>query len=173
MLTTFVIVGGGPTGVELAGAIAEIARQSLTPRVPYPRHHDHARVLLLEGADRVLPTFPPELSEKAKRQLETLGVEVRTGARVTRIEHDAVWIGPERIPSRTVSWAAGVQASPLGRMLGVPVDGAGRVVVERDCSVPGHPETFVVGDLAHMERGDGLVPGVAQAASSRAGMRPT
>jgi NADH dehydrogenase len=161
MLTTFVIVGGGPTGVELAGAIAEIARQSLT-REFRTLDTTTTRVLLLEGADRVLPTFPPELSEKAKRQLETLGVEVRTGARVTRIEHDAVWIGPERIPSRTVFWAAGVQASPLGRMLGVPVDGAGRVVVERDCSVPGHPETFVVGDLAHMERGDGLVPGVAQ-----------
>jgi len=123
-----------------------------------------ARVVLLEGLDRILPAYPPDLSAKARRQLEDLGAEVRTGARVTRVDADGVWLGTERMEAGTVLWAAGVAASPLGRSLGAPLDRAGRVKVEADLTVPGHPEVFVIGDLAAVER-DGLpVPGVAPAA---------
>ena len=151
---TFVVVGAGPTGVELAGALAEIARHTLrgefrriTPRA--------SRILLLEGADRVLPPYPPDLSEKARRQLEALGVEVRTGATVTGVDASGVRLAGEGdvIEARTVLWAAGVAASPLGRMLGA-VDRAGRVAVEPDLSIPGYPEVYVAGDLA-------TVPGTA------------
>jgi NADH:ubiquinone reductase (H+-translocating) len=146
-LLTFVVVGAGPTGVEMAGAFAEIARHTLARDF---RHIDprSARVVLVEGGERVLSTYHPELSERAQRQLERLGVEVRLGALVTSIEPDAVVIGEDRLPARTVVWAAGVSASPLGATLGVPLDRMGRVIVEPDLSVPGHENIFVVGDLA-------------------------
>jgi NADH:ubiquinone reductase (H+-translocating) len=163
-LLTFVIVGAGPTGVELAGAMAEIARQVM-PQDFRAIDTKATRILLLEGVDRVLPTYPPALSAKAQRQLEKLGVEVRTGAMVTEIGDDHVNIGDERIEAENVFWAAGVSASKLGARLGVETDRAGRVLVERDCSVPGHPEVFVAGDLASLTREDGSpVPGVAQGA---------
>jgi NADH:ubiquinone reductase (H+-translocating) len=160
---TFVVVGGGPTGVELAGTLAEIARHTLTHEF---RRIDpsQARVLLLEGADRVLPPYPPDLSQKARRQLEALGVEVRTGALVTDVDGHGVCIGPERIESRTVLWAAGVAASPVGRSLGAPVDRAGRVKVEKDLTLAGSREVFVVGDLAAIDQEGRPVPGVAPAA---------
>jgi NADH dehydrogenase len=160
---TFVVVGGGPTGVELAGALAEIARHALAADF---RGIDpaRARVILVEGADRVLPGFPPALSESAARQLAGLGVSVRTGVRVTRIDGEAVWLGEERIGARTALWAAGVAASALTRSLGVPVDRQGRVLVAPDLTVPGHPEIFVIGDAsAVVDRGK-AVPGVAPAA---------
>lgn len=163
-LLTFAIVGGGPTGVELAGTLAEIARQTLKHefRRIDPRQ---TRVLLLEAGPRVLSSFPESLSAKAQKQLERLGVEVRTGSAVTQIDADGVTLDEERIPTRTVLWAAGVAASPLARSLGVPLDRAGRVAVEPDLSVPGSPEIFVAGDLATLQRADGKpVPGVAPAA---------
>jgi NADH dehydrogenase len=160
---TFVIVGGGPTGVELAGAVAEISRRSLQSDF---RHIDprSARVLLLEGAPRILPTLPERLSEKAEKQLTRLGVQVRTGAQVTDIGDDGVRVGEELIPARTVFWAAGVAASPIAQSLGVELDRAGRVLVESDLSVPGRPNVFVIGDLASIEQDGRPVPGVAQAA---------
>lgn len=160
---TFAIVGGGPTGVELAGTLAEIARHTLHGefRRVDPRL---ARVLLLEAGPRVLSTFPEALSEKARRQLARLGVEVRTGVPVAAIDDDGVQLGDERIPARTVLWAAGVAASPLARDLGVPLDRAGRVPVQPDLSVPGHPDVFVAGDLAAVQCDGKPVPGVAPAA---------
>jgi NADH:ubiquinone reductase (H+-translocating) len=156
---TFVIIGGGPTGAELAGAVAELARHTLVDE--FRRFHTHeARILLIEGSNRILSTYPPQLSEKARHQLERLGVAVLTGSLVTGIDERGVTIGDRRIDTRTVLWAAGVRASPLGVALGVPVDRTGRVHVEPDLSVPGHPEVFVVGDLASLES----VPGVAPAA---------
>ena len=143
--------------------MAEIARKVI-PRDFRFIDTRTARILLLEGGDRVLPTYPRDLSEKARRQLVKLGVEVRTEALVTRIERDAVFVGDERIGAENVFWAAGVLASPLGARLGAPVDRAGRVIVEPDLSLPGHPEVFVVGDLAHAKQDHGIVPGVAQGA---------
>ena len=163
-LLTFAIVGGGPTGVELAGTLAEIARKTLKREF---RRIDpgQTRVLLLEAGPRVLSTFPESLSANAQRQLERLGVEVRTGSAVTRIDADSVSLGDERIATRTVLWAAGVAASPLARSLGVPLDRAGRVAVQPDLSVGGHPEIFVAGDLATLQQANGKpVPGVAPAA---------
>ncbi|MBI4508844.1 MAG: NAD(P)/FAD-dependent oxidoreductase [Deltaproteobacteria bacterium] len=160
---TFVIIGAGPTGVELAGAIAEIARQSLVSEF---RNIDPrcARVILLEGLPRVLPAYPPKLSEKARRELEDLGVDVRNEARVTSVDRDWVLLGTERIATHTVLWAAGVEASPIARSLGVPLDKAGRVLVAPDLSIPGHPEVLVIGDLAHYDEDGKMVPGVAPAA---------
>ena len=160
----FVVVGGGPTGVELAGTLAEIAHHAMNHefRNIDPRQ---TRILLIEGGPRVLPTYSEKLSRKAEDQLRHLGVEVRTSRMVTRIEPGAVWTGDERIPAPVVLWAAGVAASPLGRKLGVPVDRAGRVLVQPDLSVPGHPEVFVIGDLAALKDENGkLLPGVAQVA---------
>jgi NADH dehydrogenase len=156
---TFVVIGGGATGVELAGTLAEIARHTLHGEF---RRFDprNTRVVLVEGADRVLPPYPPGLSEKARLQLERLGVTVWLGKRVTGIDAEGVTLGNDRLASRNVLWAAGVASSPLGRSLGVPLDRAGRVQVEADLSAPGHPEIFVVGDLAAV---DG-VPGIAPAA---------
>lgn len=163
-LLTFVIVGAGPTGVELAGAMAEIARQVM-PRDFRSIDTTEARILLLEGQDRVLPGYPPQLSAKARSHLEKLGIEVRTGTLVTGVRKDCVMVGKERIGAENAFWAAGVSASGLGRRLGVETDGAGRVRVEPDCSVPGHPNLFAVGDLACIAREDGTpVPGVAQGA---------
>jgi NADH:ubiquinone reductase (H+-translocating) len=159
---TFVVIGAGPTGVELAGALSEIARHTL--RGEFRRINTRSsRVVLLEGADRVLPPYPAELSARAQEQLEALGVEVRTGAKVTGVDGGGVQLGDQRIAARTVLWAAGVAASPLGRMLG-PCDRAGRVVVEPDLTVPGHPEVFVAGDLAAVTHEGKPVPGVAPAA---------
>jgi len=160
----FVIIGAGPTGVELAGAIADIARHHLKSefRAIDPRQ---SRVILLEGGPRVLATYPEDLSASAERQLKSMGVEVRTSAMVTNLEPDAVWVGKEKIPAAVILWGAGVSASPLGKMLGVPTDKAGRVIVEPDLTVPGHPEVFVAGDLASAKRKNGQpVPGVAPAA---------
>ena len=162
-LLTFVIVGGGPTGVELAGMMPLISRSALAKdfRSFDPRT---ARVILLEGGPRVLPTFKEKLSGIAKRDLEELGVDVRTNAIVTKVERGAVWIGDEKIESETIFWAAGNESSPLGGFLGVPLDRAGRVKVEADLSVPGHPEVFVVGDLAAYHTNGLRVPAVATAA---------
>jgi NADH dehydrogenase len=161
---TFVVIGAGPTGVEMAGSLSEIARQTLVRDF----HHfkpESARVILLEGRDRVLPPYPPVLSKKAQQQLEELGVEVVTNAVVTNVTPAEVHIGERVIPTRTVVWAAGVQASPLGRTLNVPTDRAGRVIVEPDLTIPGHKEVFVIGDLAAASMRDGsTVPGVAPAA---------
>jgi NADH dehydrogenase len=163
-LLTFVLVGGGPTGAELAGAIGEISRQVLSSdfRAIDPRE---ARILLLEAGPRLLPAFPPDLSAKAASALGKLGVEIRTGAAVTAIGEGFVEAGSERIRAETILWTAGVAASPLGRLLGVPVDKAGRVLVEPDLSIPGHPEVFVIGDLASLRDASGRpLPGVAQVA---------
>jgi len=158
-LMTFVIVGAGPTGAELAGALSEIARQTMLRDF---RHINpsSARIILVEGKDRVLPTYPPSLSKKAQRQLEHLGVEVITNAVVTSLNDREVCIGDKTIPTRTVLWAAGVKASPLAASLGAPLDRAGRVLVNPDLTIPGHPEVFVAGDLAAVDN----VPGVAPAA---------
>jgi NADH dehydrogenase len=164
-LQTFVIVGGGPTGVELAGIMPAIARQSLRQDF---RTIDTAktRVILLEGGSRVLPSFDESLSERARRDLTDLGVEVRLNSLVTDIDERGVNVGDERIDAGAVFWGAGNAASPLGRSLGAPVDRAGRVLVERDLSLPGRPEVFVVGDLAAYSTDDGIpVPGVAPAAN--------
>jgi NADH dehydrogenase len=164
---SFVVVGAGPTGVELSGSLCEIARHALARDF---RHIDptQARVILLEGTDRVLPPYVPELSEKAREQLVRLGVDVRTGEMVTAIDACGVSVGPERIEARTVLWAAGVAASPLARTLGVPLDRAGRVEVEPDLTIPGHPEVYVVGDLASLMQDGRPVPGVAPAAMQEA-----
>jgi NADH:ubiquinone reductase (H+-translocating) len=169
---TFVIVGGGPTGAELAGALGEIAHDTLS--------HDfrdidpsQAQIILVEGADRALPSYPPKLSEAARKMLVKLGVVVRTGAMVTNIQADSVTIKEgdrtESIPTRTVLWAAGVLASPLGRILskeaGATLDNAGRVVVDPHLTIPGHPEIFVIGDLSNFSHQTGKpLPGVAQPA---------
>ncbi len=160
----FVIVGAGPTGVELAGAISDIAGRHLTKefRGIDPRQ---SRIILLEGGPRVLPTYPENLSASAERQLKEMGVEVRTNALVTGIDLGFVSVGKEKIPAAVILWGAGVSASPLSRMLNVPTDKAGRVMVQSDLSVPGHPEVLVIGDLASARRKNGQqVPGVAPAA---------
>jgi len=160
---TFVVVGGGPTGVELAGALAEISRHVLDEDF---RRIDptSARVVLVEAGRRVLPSFTPGSSARAKEQLEKLGAEVLLGARVTDIDARGVTLEGHRIEARTVLWAAGVAASPLARTLGVPLDRAGRVPVLPDLTVPGAPDVFVIGDLAALEQDKMPVPGVAPAA---------
>jgi NADH dehydrogenase len=160
---TFVIVGGGATGVELAGMIPDIARRAMRSDF---RHIDTAntRVVLLEGGPRLLPSFPQNLSVRTRTDLEHLGVEVRTDAIVTNITDEAVFIGEERIPARTVMWAAGNSATPLTRSLLTGLDRAGRVPVLPDLSVAQHPEIFVVGDAAAFEQKGKPVPGVAQGA---------
>jgi NADH:ubiquinone reductase (H+-translocating) len=164
-LMTFVVVGAGPTGVELAGALADIARTVLVSdfRAIDPRE---AKVVLIEAGPRVLPLFPEDLSQKAEASLLRLGVNVLCGRAVTKVDAFGVSFADHRIEARTVLWAAGVAASPLSRTLGVPLDRSGRVPVERDLSIPGHPEVFVVGDLASL-RDDETgkpVPGLAPAA---------
>ncbi|HEY7204663.1 MAG TPA: NAD(P)/FAD-dependent oxidoreductase [Methylomirabilota bacterium] len=163
-LLTSVVVGGGPTGVELAGALAEISRETIARdfRVIDPTQ---ARIVLVEGGARILAGFPEPLSERAREALTRIGVEVRTGAMVTRVTPDAVWLGGEQIRARTVLWAAGVAASPLTRSLGVPLDRAGRVLVEGDLSIPGHPEAFAIGDMATRPDENGQpLPGLAPVA---------
>ncbi len=168
---TFAVIGAGATGVEMAGTLAEIGRHTLRGEF---RHIDsrQARVVLLEGSDRVLPPYPPDLSEKARAQLLRLGVDVRTGCRVSAIDADGVTFvtpdGEQRLPSKTVIWSAGVAASPLGKALaasgGAPLDRSGRVQVEPDLSLPAHPEIFVIGDLAAISSDGKPVPGVSPAA---------
>jgi NADH dehydrogenase FAD-containing subunit len=162
-LLTFVLVGAGPTGVELAGAIAELRRFTLASdfRRVNPAS---ARIILVQSGTRILPTFHEKLSRAAHERLEELGVEIRTGARVTGVDSKGVTIGDERISSRTVIWTAGVTPSPAGKWLGVSTDKSGRVIVQPDCSVPGHPEIFVIGDTASFNDGSKPLPGVAQVA---------
>jgi NADH:quinone reductase (non-electrogenic) len=163
-LLTFVIVGGGPTGVELAGAIAEIARHTIRRdfRTFDPRQ---ARIILLEGGPRVLGTYPPDLSARAAQALGRLGVDVRTNAIATQVAADHVQVGQTTIPTHTTLWAAGVAASPLGRQLGVQVDRSGRVPVQPDLTVAGHPSIFVIGDLAALNDRHGKpLPGIAPVA---------
>jgi NADH dehydrogenase len=163
-LMTFMIVGGGPTGVELAGAIAEIARYVLIDefRAIQPQE---ARVLLVEAGERILDSFPPDLSRRAEQSLRSIGVEVWTGFRVTAIENDHAMLGDLRVGAATTLWAAGVKASSLGQSLGVPTDRAGRVIVNRDSTIAGHSEVFVIGDLALFKhQGERPLPGVAPVA---------
>jgi NADH dehydrogenase len=163
-LLTFVVVGGGPTGLELAGALAELSRFSLA------RDFDHinpaeARVYLLEGGDRLLPAFREKLGRIAQRELERLGVRVRTKTLVTGVDQDGVMIGEERIPARTVLWCAGVAASPLGQTLGLSLDRAGRVPIRPDLTIEGHPEVFVIGDMSSLKDEKGTpLPGQAPVA---------
>ena len=162
-LLTFVVVGGGPTGVELAGAIAEVAHQVLVKDF---RHIDTntARVLVIEGEPRLLAAFPIDLAAAAERKLRRLGVEIRTEAHVEDVTADGVVVRGEHIAAGTVIWAAGVKASPAGHWLGAPVDRAGRVLVRADCSVPSHPEIFVIGDTASLADVGSALPGIAPVA---------
>jgi NADH dehydrogenase len=162
-LMTFVVVGGGPTGVELAGAFPYIAKKALAPdfrRIDTSR----TRVILVEAGPRILPSFPESLAARASRDLQELGVEVRVNSAVTRVGPDGVSIGNELIRARTAFWAAGNKAAPVGKFLDAPLDRAGRIQVSPDLSVPGHPEVFVVGDLAALTQDGRLVPGVGPAA---------
>jgi len=160
---TFVVIGAGATGVEMAGMLAEIARHTLKGEF---RRFDprNARVVLVEGMDRVLPPYTPDLSERARVQLERMGVTVWLGRKVTGIDAKGVQLGGDRLEAKTVVWCAGVAASPLGATLGTPLARGGRVIVEPDLSVPGHPEIQVVGDLAYLPEHAPPVPGVAPAA---------
>jgi NADH dehydrogenase len=165
-LLTFVIIGGGPTGVELAGALAEIARRTLTRNFRSIRP-ESARILLLEGGPDILPAFPAPLRRAAFESLVRLGVEVRVNAMVTNIDAAGVWIGAEAIAAQTLLWAAGVATSPLARSLGAPLDRAGRVLAEPTLAVPGHPEIFVVGDICALSQDGKPLPGVAQVAKQQ------
>ena len=160
---TFVVVGAGPTGAELAGAIAEIARHDLVHEF-HRFNPARSRVILLEAGPRVLPSYAEDLSAKAQKQLEHLGVDVRVGTKVTGVDGEGVSTGSGHIEARTVLWGAGVQGSPLAKSLGAPLDRSGRVKVEPDLTLPGSPEVFVIGDLAALEQDGKLVPGVAPAA---------
>lgn len=162
-LLTFVIVGGGPTGVELAGAIGEMTRFALTRdfRRIDPKS---ARIMLIEAGERILPSFKPRLSARAARELEKLGVQVWTSSMVTRVDSNGVEVGSDRIAAATVLWAAGIEASGLGRSLGLETDGQGRVVVQEDLSLKDHPEVFVAGDMAHREQGGRILPATAPVA---------
>lgn len=163
-LMTFVVVGGGPTGVELAGAIAEMARNTLK-RDFRTIDASNAKVIVVQSGDRILKQFPDDLSEYGKQALESIGVEVRLGDRVTNVTDEGVQIGDGFLKAKTVIWAAGVSASPLGRALGVPTDRSGCVIVGDDLSIPGHPNVFVAGDLACAKDEDGnRLPGLAPVA---------
>ncbi len=162
-LLTFVVVGGGPTGVEMAGAIAEMSRLAMARE--YRRvDPGTSRVILIEGGDRILPAFPPALSTRARRALERIGVEVRTGVRVDRVDAHGVTAGEARIEAGTVLWAAGVAAAPVAAAIEAPRTPAGQVMVRPDLSMPGHPECFVIGDAACVRQDGGVVPGLAPAA---------
>ncbi|MBY0495357.1 MAG: NAD(P)/FAD-dependent oxidoreductase [Cyanobacteria bacterium] len=166
-LLTFVVIGGGPTGVEMAGALGEIARQALRSEFDAV-DPAIARIILIEAGPFILPSFPEDLRESARRALLRLGIDVRVGKAVTNIEEGAVWIGDERIEAHTILWAAGVAAAPLSRDLGPGLDRAGRVIVEADLSVPGDASVFVAGDLASFTHQTGKpLPGVAQVAKQQ------
>jgi len=161
---SFVIVGAGPTGVELAGTLAEISRRSLRDEFRNI-NPSQTRIILLEAGPSVLASYPQDLRESARRQLERLGVEVRLNSAVTDVKSGEIQIGSELLPATLVVWAAGVSASPLGRELGSPTDRNGRVLVEADLTLPGHPQVFVIGDLASLKQAEGtLLPGVAPVA---------
>jgi NADH dehydrogenase len=163
-LLTSVVIGGGPTGVELAGALGEISRETIARdfRLIDPTK---ARIILLEGSPRILTAFPESLSLRATNALRRIGVDVRTHAIVTRVTADAVWLGSEQIRARTVLWAAGVAGPPLARTLGAPLDRAGRVLVEPDLSIPGHSDAFAIGDMsAFLHQTGAPLPGVAPVA---------
>jgi NADH:quinone reductase (non-electrogenic) len=160
---TFVIIGGGPTGVELAGSLSEIAHKALPRDFRRINTHD-ARIVLIEGEQRLLPSYPADLSAQARKDLERLQIEVRLGTRVSAIDDEGVLLGQEHISARTVLWAAGVAASPLGKALGAPVDRSGRVQVTPELTLPDDPRISVVGDLAEVHQDGALVPGVAPAA---------
>jgi len=159
----FVIIGGGPTGVELAGAISDIAKLYMSKDF---RHIDPsmAQVLILEGSPNILAAYPPDLQRKAGEQLNALGVKFRTNAHVSDVQPGYVMVGDERIDAVVTLWAAGVQASPLGKLLGVETDRRGCVLVDSHLNPPGHPEIFICGDLAHVEENGRQIPGVAQPA---------
>ena len=162
---TFIIVGGGPTGVEMAGAISEIARHTMSKDFRNI-HSANAKIILIEGSPRILGAYPEDLSRSGKKQLEDIGVEVHEGLQVTKVTAEGVEVkGGRFIPARTVIWAAGNAASPLGKTLGVPVDKAGRVVVNEDLTIPGHPEVQVIGDMANFSHQTGKpLPGVSPTA---------
>ncbi|MBK7860950.1 MAG: NAD(P)/FAD-dependent oxidoreductase [Archangiaceae bacterium] len=163
-LLTFVVVGGGPTGVELAGALSELSRFTFA-RDFHNIDPSRARIVLVEAGPRVVPAFREKLSQKALESLQKLGVEVRLGTLVTKVDEHGVMLGGEALPARTVLWAAGVEASPLAKSLGVPLDRAGRVVVNEDLSLPGHPEVYCIGDLSSFKGPDGHpLPGLAPVA---------
>ena len=162
-LLTFVVVGGGPTGVELAGAMAELARFVLA-RDFRTIHPEAAEILLLEGGLRILPSFSPDLSESAERQLTNLGVKVRLKAQVTNIDANGVYLGDDLIKAATVIWGAGVQATALTRSLGVPLDRAGRILIERDLTIPGYRNVFAIGDMTFLEQDGKPLPGVSPVA---------
>lgn len=181
-LLTFVVIGGGPTGVELAGAIAELARNVLTGDFRSIDSRE-AKVVLIEAGPRILPGFPEDLAQSAVDQLAELGVEVKTHARVTAIDDEGAMLetsGPEDVPglgkgndrerlrSETVLWAAGVKGNALAQTLGVPLDRQGRVIVGKDCALPGHPDVFAIGDMAHFEEDGKLLPGVSPVAMQQA-----
>ncbi len=167
-LLTFVLVGGGPTGSELAGAIAEISRHVLVSdfRSIDPRQ---ARILLIEAGPRILPSFPAGLAQRAAQTLARLGVEIHVGTPVTKIEAETVEFGGTRVAAATILWTAGVAASPLARSLSVPLDRAGRVPIEADLTVAGHPDVFVIGDQAYLVESGRPLPGVAQVAIQQGG----
>ena len=162
-LMTFVLVGGGATGVEMAGALAEIARQVLINDFRRINPAD-TRIVLIEGSSRLLPSYPEDLSAKAANTLRKLGVEVRLGVHVTQVDNVGVWVGTEQIRAQTVLWSAGVAASPLTASLGAPLDRGGRVKVTPELTVPGHPNIFVAGDMVSLEQDGKPIPGVAPAA---------
>ena len=166
-LTTFVVIGGGPTGVETAGSIAELAKKALAR--DYRRIDPKStRVILIEAGPRILGGFPPELSESARRALEKLGVEVKLGDAVTQVDADGVMLGSERIASRCVIWAAGVQSSPAARWLNIPADRVGRAIIGDTLRAPGHDDIFVIGDCAAVSGADGKpLPGVAPVAKQQ------
>ncbi len=159
----FVVIGGGPTGVELAGAISDIARLYMRNNFRYINTRE-AKVIILEGSPSILGMYPPDLQKRAVEQLQGLGVELRTGAQVSDVQPGYVMVGDERIDAVVTLWAAGVQASPLGKLLGVETDKKGCVPVDQHLNPKGHPEIFVCGDLAHVEQDGKRVPGVAQPA---------
>ncbi len=169
-LLTFVVIGGGPTGVEVAGALVELGRFVLADDFRHIRN-EKPRVVLIEGAARLIPGgFDQSMADSARRQLEALGVEVKLGAPVTGIDEHGVTLGGEKIEASTILWTAGVEAKRLGKTLGVPLDRAGRVLVKQDCSVPGHPEVFVIGDAASFvpEGEKAPLPGVSPVAMQQA-----
>ncbi len=162
-LLTFVVVGGGPTGVELAGAIAELAKYVLA-RDFRTINPEAAEILLIEGGPEILPSFPSSLSESARRQLASLGVKIRTGAHVTKIDEEGVYLGEEQIRAATVIWGAGVGATSFTSRLGLPVDRGGRVLIEPDLTLPGHRNVFAIGDMTHLEQDGKPLPGVSPVA---------
>ena len=166
-LLTFVVIGGGPTGVEMAGAIAELARRTVSRDFRSITPHC-SRVVLVEAGPRILPSFPPQLSARAEQSLRELGVEVRTQAAVSEIARDIVMVGRERIAAHTIVWAAGIEASPAAQWLGAEQDGVGRLFVERDLRVPHHDQIFAIGDTANVPGNDGrALPGIAPVAKQQ------